>query len=136
MRFLLVVLALAGCVNVPGKTPLTNPLKSLATLTESDLKAAIAIAQAANPPDTEAVMCFTFLDTNLATLQSASTPAVAGAISAFEIAHLGVNSAGNFLSPAQKVGLEQACGPYALSVQGGVLALGNLMGVSVLALPK
>ena len=136
MRTLLVLLLLAGCANVPGKTPLQNPLKSLATLTEGDLKAAIAIAQAANPPDTEAVACFTFLDSNFATLQSASTPAVAGAISAFEVARLGVNSAGNFLSPLQKIGLEQACGPYALSVQGGVLALGNLMGVSVLAVPK
>jgi hypothetical protein len=124
IRVLTLALLLGGCTASASVGPVTR----LEDLTAADLKAAIVIARAAVPPDEEAIVCFTFLDTNLAAL-TVPPPPVAGAVSAFELAHVGVNAALGF-SPIGNVALEQACGPYALNVMGGIAALLGRFGIN------
>jgi len=100
----------------------TAQVQQVKTITQADLTSAIAIAQAATPPDTEGVMCFTFLSANLNTLLPSNPPTPAGLVSDFELGHVGLATL-NGLNPIGNKPLEIACGPYALNVIGGLQGL-------------
>jgi hypothetical protein len=145
-------LVVAGCTVPPApaaapttgasstSTPATanGPLAKLATFTHDDFRTAIKIAQAQQPPDTEAVSCFTFLDgllTNLDTIRATAIPPD-GIVSTFEAGHVSVAFIQNGLSADQRVKLEQACGPYLLNVVGGLNFLLDQIKVPPIPLPK
>lgn len=120
----LLLLALAGC----GAQASVN-VQHLQQLTEADLIQAVAIANAASPPDVEGATCFTFIHDNLALLFPA-IPRSVGPISAFELGHVAVNAVGG-MNPVGNQPLEIACGPYALNVAGGIAGLLARFGVQV-----
>ena len=114
---LALIIGLAGC----GSNSPLAPNAPLVTLTAADLTAAIAEANAA--ADTQAVSCFTYIQTNLAALSSAAGGSVApvGVFSAFEAVNLALSTGNAALSPASKTALENACGPLVLhAVNTGV----------------
>lgn len=132
--------ALAGCAGqtVTTTTPATatspavtttttTAMPSLASITQNDLAQAIAEAQAATPPDTEAVMCYTYLRDNLALLngQIGATQAPVGVVSAFETARLAVNNINGALSPAAKTAFQIACAPLGQSIRDAGLTLAS-----------
>lgn len=127
----------AGSVVTTTQAAPQGALAKLQALTLADLQSAIAIANGAQPPDTEAVQCYGFLATNLEAIKVGSAPASPiGAISVFEIGHLAVGVARNGLSPGLQSGLEMACGPLALNTLGGINWLLGHLGVSAVDLAK
>jgi hypothetical protein len=119
---------LAGCTPPPATTAtsamptaattIPAAMATIASFTQTDLTAAINMAQAATPPDTEAVSCFSYISGNLTTLQGQVSGATApvGVFSGFEAANLALGTANGGMSTASKTALEVACGPLAAHV--------------------
>ena len=138
MRYLPILLPifLAAC---GANTLLGNVSTQINTVTVADLKNAIVMANAAVPPDTEAVTCFTWMEGQLPTIQAALTPAnpasVGGVFSAFEAAHIGVNVEQGGLPASLKQGFDTSCGPYVANVIGGInglmMQVGGLGGIKL-----
>lgn len=130
--------ATVGTAGASAPASANDALSKLASFTHNDFQKAIKIAQAAQPPDTEGVSCFTFLDGLLTTLDTLRTTAIApdGVVSTFEAGHVGVAYIQNGLSADQRAKLEQACGPYLLNVVGGLNFLLEQIRVSPVPLPK
>ena len=124
LPILLPILLLAGC---GASTQVGQASLQINQVTSTDLKNAVAIAQNASPPDVEAVACFTWMDSQLVSIQAALTPAnpatVSGVVSAFEVAHLGVNMVQGGMPGPLKMGFEQNCGAYVANVIGGINGL-------------
>jgi hypothetical protein len=99
-------------------TTIPAAMATIASFTQADLTAAINMAQAATPPDTEAVTCFSYISGNLTTLQGQVGGATApvGVFSGFEAANLALGVANGGMSTASKTALEIACGPLAAHV--------------------
>jgi hypothetical protein len=135
------LLALAACGTSPP-APSTGPTPaSIIQLTHTDLQNAAAISKMFNDMD-HGVECYTFLDTNLTTVQQlfgAGAPTnVSGLFSALEAANVGVNIAeGN--SPqllTLRYQAEAACGPYVMNLAGGIAFLaGKAQGIAATAAP-
>jgi hypothetical protein len=130
------VLLLGACANTanapaPLQTAVTNvqtAVSNLGAFTQADLTTAIAQANAAVPPDTETVSCFTYLSGQLTALQGqlgTSAPTTVGAAVAFETARLALNNANSLIAPTSKTALETACGPLAMSVTNQGLTFVN-----------
>ena len=120
--------ALLGACTAAAPPSVTS-LPPIAQITSADLQAALNIATVSG--DIEGVACFGFLQANLASL-SAPTPPVVGAISAFELAHIAVNT----VTGGQNTALEQACGAYSLNIIGGINGLLAQFGVGASVVVK
>ena len=129
-RILLVACAglLGACTYSPGNATHAKPataaqqadlVNSIRQLTVQDLTTAIQIANVPQPPDIEAIQCATYLQQYVGGAQGSAPAFIAptGAASAFETVRVGVMRLENGgLAPTEKVALEMACGPLALSV--------------------
>lgn len=114
-------LSACGAQPIPGATTTAAtaaPTATLAAITQADLKQAIAEANGATPPDSEAATCFTWIDANLTTLQGqvAGVAAPVGVFSAFETANLALGNVGTALAPTNRTAAEIACAPLAQHV--------------------
>jgi len=120
MRTLLALLLLASCVQ-------NAPASKLAQFTEADLTNAIALAQASTQPQAPLIVtCFTFLKTQLAALQPASTASTGtvGVATAFVVADLAAGGLSSALTPGAQAAYATACGPLLLYTQNQGLTLG------------
>jgi hypothetical protein len=99
---------------------------NVTTFTQADLQAAIKMANAATPPDTEAAACFTYLSGQLTALQTqiANGTAPVGAASAFEAGNIALNNTAGVMSSQAKVALETACAPLAQHVRAQAITVG------------
>lgn len=118
------------------KPPLTttqvqeNPLLLLESFTESDLTAAIADANAQNPPDLAASTCYNAI---LKTLQTLAPPTAStgqiGAFQALQKARDAKAFALNLLSPTGPMAaLNIACAPLVIDAQNTLLMMGVTVG--------
>ena len=128
---LITLMALARCAPMPSKPP--DLATAIGQLTQKDLQTTIDIASSVTPPDTMAIMCATYLQLSLASLQSGKgfiTPT--GAASTLETARLGYRAALGGISPQQHDQIIVNCGPLAISVANdvaqGALTLSNAGG--------
>jgi hypothetical protein len=90
------------------------------SFTSSDLTNAIAIATAAGPAGAPIVQCFSYLNSQLALLQSQTSQtnaSMVGIATTFTIADLALANVNNALSPGAQTAYNMACGPLVLSVQ-------------------
>lgn len=108
----------------------------LAQITHDDLQTAIKIAQSTTPPDVVAAQCYKFLDDQLTALQGGTSGFIppAGVVSVFETGRIGAEKLqAGLLSPAQRVEVDQNCGPLALSIQGDLAGLLNALGLQAIS---
>ena len=108
-------------------TTTTGPFTNLATFAQVDLANAIAIATKAGPAGAPIVSCFTFLQTNLAQLQTDTTPpsGTVGAATAFTIADLALGNANAALSPSSQTAYAMACGPLIVQTMNQGMSLSS-----------
>jgi hypothetical protein len=88
---LVAALLLAGCTpQNSAQVEATKLVNNLNQITDQDLANAITLAKGMTPPDTQAVTCFQFIQTQLPTLRSEASllAAHAGAFTTFEAGHI------------------------------------------------
>jgi hypothetical protein len=95
------------------------------TLLAADIAQMLQEANAATPPDIQAINCATFLQTNMNALngQLGAMQKPAGILSALEAGNLALSNAANGLSPAMRTAAENACAPYAQHIVGNGLTV-------------
>ena len=116
-------IALAGCA---ATSPAGQAATKTVAFTSADLTNAMAISQAAGDVD-HGVECFHWMNTELPTIQAELAPAtpatVTGAFSALETATVAVGAVQTGITPALRSAAENACGPYVMYLQGGLVFL-------------
>jgi hypothetical protein len=141
-------LLLAACTNPPFQPAVHAPVappaatqlkaanlvNNLNQLTDDDLSKAISLATTMK--DTQAVTCFQFIQKELPILRSgvAVVTAQGGLFTTFEAGHVVVGWAENGLP--DKAAFETACGPYVLSIVGGLNFILEQIKVNPVPLPK
>ena len=116
----------AATVDPATPAPAVDPAQDLASITHADLQAAIATAKQAGPAGAQIVQCFSYLDTNLNTIQGniGNLAAPVGVFSAFANAHLALAGVNTATSSTAKMALENACGPLGMDVRTNALTFG------------
>lgn len=122
--FLLILLA--SCAqqqpSASGKSP-----QGILAFTDADLTNAIALAQAAAPTDPSAQMiatCFTFIKSQLASLQAPATSSgTVGLATAFTVADLALSNAATAISVTSQAQYATACGPLVIFTKNQGLAI-------------
>jgi hypothetical protein len=108
----------------------SNPLALIKTFTAEDLQAALADAQAQNPPDTAAANCYTALLTVVQSNVANPLPAGPGIFQALQKARDAKAVLANLQSPTGPLaGLNTACAPLVLDAQNTLLMLGVNVGL-------
>jgi hypothetical protein len=109
-------------------------VRNLNQLTDDDLAKAKDLANTLK--DTQAITCFQFIQKELPMLRSdvAALNGSSGLLTTFEAAHVAVGWAENGLP--DKADFEAACGPYVLSVVGGLNFILEQIKVNPVPLPK
>ena len=128
------LLAAASCIALAGTatsaTPpptVTDIVTAIGNMTAQDITTALQIANVPQPPDAEAVTCLTWMQQQLPTVGSGGQAFIppTGILSTIETAHIGVGRLTNgILANSLKVPFEMNCGPWIMSLQGDVAALG------------
>jgi hypothetical protein len=107
-----------------------NPLALIKTFTAADLQAALADAQAQNPPDTAAASCYAALLTVVQSNVANPLPAGPGIFQALQKARDAKAVLANLQSPTGPLaGLNTACAPLVLDAQNTLLMLGVNVGL-------
>ena len=125
-----------GAVSVALAPSVTTSLNNVGNFTLADLQNADKIALAQTPVDTQGDACYkgleVFVQSQQATVNSASGVTVSGAFSVLEATRAAASSGANVISSTQIKTLENACGPLVIDIQNTpAVFLANLAALGV-----